>query len=89
MTPTRALTDAQVDELCNDLAGTTQSMDVALPGVSGCEALTPDDLTPADLNEIDQNIFECQTCNWWCNRDEESEDKEEVCDSCADAGEVE
>ncbi len=33
---------------------------------------------------IDGEVFECQTCNWWCERSEESDEEEGVCDDCAD-----
>lgn len=32
--------------------------------------------------EIDQLVFECSECGWWCERSEESEHEEGVCTDC-------
>ena len=42
-------------------------------------------LTKADLQQIDEAIFRCETCDWWCSRDEESTEQG-VCDECVEPG---
>lgn len=83
----RKLTDAQMQELCEDLRGTTLDINEALARIPGLEGVTFDDFTPADCGELDMAIFECQQCNWWCGQDEASETKDDVCAECADEGE--
>lgn len=47
--------------------------------------MTEDDLTPEDHNAIDNEIFLCDECGWWCEISEatdiESEDGK--CKDCA------
>ncbi len=33
-------------------------------------------------NHLDQLVFECEICNWWCEISEMSEKQEWVCDEC-------
>ena len=65
-----------------DAAGTANTneddMEHALRGM-GIE-LSSDDRLFCEL--LDEMIFRCEVCGWWCDRDEESE-KEMVCDECA------
>ena len=46
------------------------------------------DLTEEDHNEIDINIFNCDTCNWWYELGEMSAD-EENCTNCSLHGDEE
>jgi predicted RNA-binding Zn-ribbon protein involved in translation (DUF1610 family) len=34
-------------------------------------------------NRLDELVFECETCGWWCDRSEESS-TDMVCDECDD-----
>lgn len=37
---------------------------------------------PALLELIDEGLFECEDCGWWCGRDEQSDCDGEFCDDC-------
>ena len=69
-----------IAELIADLQGTCKSISDFLP-----EGMNQDDLTQNDLSEIDQEIFLCDGCGWWCEVSE-SNDRggENVCDDCKD-----
>lgn len=41
-----------------------------------------EDLTTEDHDVIDNNIFLCETCGWWCEISERSENDEENCNDC-------
>lgn len=44
-----------------------------------------DDLTTDDLSNIDNEVFNCSKCGWWCEISEESgdEDGELTCTDCS------
>lgn len=65
-----------VFELIQSLQGTCMTIDNFLP-----EGMTEDDLTEADHTDIDNEIFKCETCDWWCEVCERVED-EEYCEDC-------
>lgn len=48
-----------------------------------------DDLTEDDINHIDNEIFNCSTCGWWCEISDESgtQENELVCNDCAEENE--
>lgn len=73
---------ASIDEIIEDLRGTCKSLDEACHAHS----INYDDLTMADHQKIDGEIFECNRCNWWCTIDEQSEKFEDelVCTDCED-----
>lgn len=37
-------------------------------------------------NQLDELVFECQECNWWCEQSEMANRKDEewICDDCTD-----
>ncbi len=43
-----------------------------------------EELTSEELGEIDNELFECECCGWWCERSEES-DVMNVCKNCYDS----
>ena len=69
-----------VHEMIDQLTGTCQSMDDVLP-----ERMDFEDLTGEDCATIDENIFCCQTCNWWHEIESQSEDNPEECVECAES----
>lgn len=40
-----------------------------------------DEFSTAELMVLDEEIFECEQCGWWCDKDEESENPL-VCTEC-------
>lgn len=69
-----------IAELVADLTGTCKTIAEFLP-----EGMTEDDLTPDDHEHIDQEIFECTQCGWWCEVSESNDkDGENVCNDCND-----
>src|SRR5438270_431144 len=81
------LTNDQINELCEDLRGTCKNEDEALSQVTGVPpGTTWDSLKHSDYQEIDQQIFRCEKCDWWCGADEESQvenlDGQRICDDC-------
>lgn len=45
-----------------------------------CEHLDLDDFTDEELIILDSQIFQCETCGWWCPLEEETEDR--ICTDC-------
>ena len=38
------------------------------------------------LQQIDERIFQCEQCGWWCSTDELHDDSnEKTCEDCSDA----
>lgn len=67
-------------EIADDLRGTAQSFgDV-------CEdhGVDPDTLTNEEHAIIDDEVFECERCGWWCGTDERFD--AETCEECAESG---
>lgn len=73
MTPGDVETRAM--EVVDELRGTCKS----LHDVMDCEEQEDQRI----LQTIDDNLFCCNTCEWWCGFDEES-NEEGVCDDCCD-----
>lgn len=59
-----------ISEVIDDLRGTCQHFD-------------PEPYTIEELEELDQEVFECDQCGWWCDIDEMVED-EHTCLDCAE-----
>ena len=79
MSAMRKLTDEQVHEIHAHICGSCANLDSALP-----DGLTENDLTQADLQEIDALMFICSDCGWWCDTDEmaENDEDEQICAEC-------
>jgi hypothetical protein len=84
MTTTMTITPEQLQELIDYLQGTCQNIATALEDIG----FTEDDLAIADFMEIDQQIFLCVVCGWWCEASEsDGESEEPTCQDCYDAEE--
>jgi len=71
----------QLHAIIDDLRGTCKSLSEV------CEAHGVDELTMADHETIDSELFLCVECEWWCAWDELSmhaSDGDDVCDECAE-----
>ena len=52
-----------------------------------CDSLPEEVLADSDLCEqVEHLMFECMTCNWWCDVSEQREDDsgQNVCSDCKD-----
>lgn len=80
MSEPRRLTDEELETLINDLQGTCNSLDTYIEE----ELDVGDYLCAEDYAAIDEAIFLCTECGWWCPQDENvAEDGEEgVCRDC-------
>ena len=59
-----------MQEVISDLKGT-------------CNTINLDEFTVEELEELDEEIFECNTCGWWCDIDEEvGEGTQLICQEC-------
>lgn len=67
----------RIEQIIEDLKGTCDSLD----GVCGNYDIDSMDLSIDELEQLDQEIFNCETCGWWCETSEMSED-ENVCEDC-------
>lgn len=78
-----------VNSVIENLQGTCMNgigdaLDELYPGMN------EEDLTSQDYDAIDQSLFECSSCGWWCetsesNTDPYSEDSDQYCDDCYEA----
>lgn len=71
--------DFDIHQLVSDLTGTCKTIDEFLP-----EGMSEEDLTTEDHAHIDNEIFLCPTCGWWCSVDEArgEEGDESTCEDC-------
>lgn len=67
-----------ISELIESLNGTCKTIAEALP-----DDMEEDDLTEADHEDIDNQIFLCEQCNWWCEICERIEE-DDICEDCKD-----
>jgi len=50
-----------------------------------CNTIDLDDFTFEELELLDEEIFQCSTCSWWCDIDEEvGEGTSLLCKDCKD-----
>lgn len=74
------LLNADIHAIADDLRGTTGSLEETLDEITGIEV---DDIALESLGELDELIFQCEKCSWYCEIGEMSESEESVCDECA------
>ena len=46
-----------------------------------CDYVDLDEWSSEDLQVLDEQIFQCDTCGWWCEVGEESEEPS-ICNDC-------
>ena len=61
------------DEIINYLVGT-------------CNSFDPSEYSDEIVSEVDNHIFCCEECGWWCEMSEMSDDEEHdwTCSDCVD-----
>ena len=74
--------DFDVQLIIDTLQGTcTETLQSAIE--THYPEMSEDDLTSDDHNDIDNEIFECAECGWWCEQCQSTDkDGEPVCDDC-------
>lgn len=60
---------SKIQQLADDLVGTADDFDI-------------EDYTQDELIELDNQIFRCECCGWWCENSENTGD--EICEDCND-----
>lgn len=74
------VTDEQVEQLIQYLQGTCMnSVDSAMNELF---ELSESDLSEEQLSHIDKEIFNCDTCGWWCESSENAGEDENICQDC-------
>lgn len=68
----------RIEEFVESLRGTCRSIDEACNEFG----MTFEDLTGEDLEYIDNEIFCCEDCGWWCELCETSYTVENTCKDC-------
>lgn len=74
------LLGADVHAVADELRGTTGDLEHALLEIVGVPF---EDVSLDSLGELDQLVFQCDSCAWWCDIGEMAEHAEGVCDDCA------
>lgn len=70
----RAAMIARAQEVAEDLKGTARSLS---------DFATDEEIQNKDfMEELDQHVFECEVCNWFCDVDEMAEGDGLVCVEC-------
>lgn len=77
-----SLNPDQLQELIDDLTGSCKSIAECMP-----TDLDESHLSQADHDEIDQQIFQCEECDWWFELSDEAEElkpgaDQRLCKSC-------
>jgi hypothetical protein len=81
------LTPSQITTIVDDLRGTTGSLEETINEVLETTVDGIDAISSESLSAIDDEIFLCDACGWWCGTDEYSpqEDAGQTCDECLPA----
>lgn len=79
----RKLSAGEIEDLIQHLQGTIMSLDSAVEEMFGMDWM---DLDVDALAEIDNSIFCCESCGWWCEVSEMSMEVPDdlVCQGCED-----
>ena len=61
---------SNIQDKIEELRGTSNSLDL-------------DEFSIAELEVLDEHIFQCSQCGWWCPIEEEvGESTENICEDC-------
>lgn len=79
------ISNDQFEKIINYLQGSCMNMEEAIHHTTENDDLCEDDITESQMAHLDQEIFLCTDCNWWCEISEEvksEEDGEMGCRDC-------
>lgn len=71
--------EIDIQKLAETLQGTCMTLEGGIQVILGDD--TEQELTPQQHDELDQEVFLCDTCGWWCEAHERSESDE--CVDCS------
>ena len=74
-------------EIIDALQGTCDTLSGAVQEVTGNDDLDDMSLSTEQHEAIDNQIFLCDECNWWCEISEANENPQgggDICDDCSD-----
>lgn len=76
--------DFDVQKIIDYLQGTCNDLDASLRDFY--PEMEYEDLTDEDLQQIDNQIFLCDQCGWWCEISEQADEEEEgYCAECRES----
>lgn len=83
------ITDEQLNKVIEHLQGTCGTLGNSIAEVTEDDSLDDFCLTSSQLDQVDNEIFECTTCGWWCEMSEacfefEHDHVENTCEDCCD-----
>jgi len=81
------VTEEQLTEIIDYLQGTCKSLEEGISAILDIECENADEyLTLEQFYYIDEHIFLCDTCGWWCEVGDFSANDEDymVCSECGD-----
>ncbi|MGV8961910.1 MAG: hypothetical protein ACOH2V_00835 [Candidatus Saccharimonadaceae bacterium] len=70
----------ELRRLIDYLQGTCKSL---AKGCDVCE-IEEDDLSKENLEDLENEIFHCDSCGWWCGASESNDGNENICTDCYD-----
>lgn len=79
-------TNEELEELVDALRGSTDTLDMAIKELFG-DQYGEDQMDDSDHDYIDNEIFLCTDCGWWCEISDESQEcleGERICHDCQD-----
>jgi len=87
MTEERNIPDAKMDELVEHLQGSCESLEDGLRKVLDDDDADMESMTHDDCLYLDDRIFNCEICGWWCevgdtSPDQPDDDDRLICTQC-------
>jgi len=88
MTDERKIPDDKMNELVEYLQGSCKSLEDGLRTVLDDDGADMNSMSLEDCRELDDKIFNCEICNWWCDVGNTSskqpdDDDRLICTQCA------
>lgn len=79
------ISNEQIEKIIDYLQGSCKTMQDGITGITEDDNLSEEDITDEQMAHIDQEIFLCTDCGWWCEISEETKsvnDSELGCRDC-------
>jgi len=68
-----------IDKLVHNLRGSSKTLEQGLE----VQGLSLEDMTDQDNDALDEEVFKCDTCSWWCDiMYAVDDDGDRVCTDC-------